>query len=616
MSPQPPRNSRPGTSVERAVDEPQATVTAVPTRLGAAWWRAKVTVHQARRLLADLGSEGPRRHLPAASLRQAPLLASSRTPLWSTDAGPEWVLEAGKVENLRRAIRSLHGIEVGPGQVLSFWAQVGPPWASRGFVEGREVREGCIVPSIAGGLCQLSNALYDAARRAGLETVERHAHSRVVPGSAAAAGHDATVMWNYVDLRVRSDRAFRVEAELVPEALVLRLRGYRAVGPRRAPAVVGATAERPLQVVSDTRGARSCLSCNQGDCHRVRPAPAIRRGHRAWLVDGVWPEHDAWMAAERDPADVLLLPIDGQRFRRARYAWSGEGFAAVQQFPAITLRRALEARRLATQGAARQQALLRHEARLAEAMAERLPASATRLVVAQTLLPHLWRTGALGGRRFDVLMTRPPLHLLHEALDRAHRLHPQSPTLADFRADPAMLELEREALAAAERCVTPHAGLARALGERAVRLPWARPPSVPRPATPSHEGTPRVWFPASTLGRKGAYELRQALHGLAVDLVLGGAVLEPSSAREGFWERPTRRGELGDADLVVLPAHVETAPRRLLAALARGVPVIASHACGLDPEPGLTVVPTGDAHALRIAIAAGLAVGVGTASVA
>jgi hypothetical protein len=606
-----PRNSLPRSDVEAAVAE---THPAVPTRLGSAWWRAKVSVHQARRLLADLGPEGPRRHRPGAALREAPLLASSRTPLWSTDAGPEWVLEAGKVENLRRAIQGLHGIEVGPGRVLSFWTQVGPPWSARGFVEGREIREGCIVPSIAGGLCQLSNALYDAAERAGLEIVERHGHSRVVPGSAAAVGRDATVMWNYVDLRVRSRHAFRVEVELGAEALVLRLRGYggqaarrRAMGPR--PVIEPGA---PLRVVGQGHVARSCLSCGRTDCHRVRPATTLERGHRAWLLDGVWPEHDAWLVAEREPTDVLMVPIDGRRFRRGRYAWSSDGFAAVRQFPAIALVRAIGSRRLAAQGAARQRALLRYEARLAEAMAERLPASATHVVVAQTLLPHLWRLGALGGRRFDVLMTRPPLQLLQEALDRAHRLHPQSKTLADFRADPAELELERAALAAAERLVTPHAGLARALGDRAVRVGWARPPRTPtrdRDAAPRKDGPSRVWFPASTLGRKGAYELREALRGLAVDLVLGGPVLESPD----FWDRPTRQGGLGDADLVVSPAHVETAPRRLLAALARGVPVIASDACGLDPEAGLTVVPTGDAVALREAIVAWLALEVGPA---
>lgn len=583
--------------------------TAVPTRGAAAWWRARVTAHQLRRLAADLRS-GPRRHRPAAALLGAPLLATSRTPLWSTDPGPEWMLEAGKVENLRQAIRALHGIEVGPGQLLSFWAQVGPPWAMRGFVEGREIREGCIVPSIAGGLCQLSNALYDAARRAGLEIVERHAHSRIVPGSAAAAGHDATVMWNYVDLRVRAPHAFRVEAQLGPDALVLRLQGFARPIPSRESAQPAPDA--PLRVLPTTHGARSCMSCEQPDCHRVRPAPAVLRGHRAWLVDGRWPEHDAWLRAEHGPTDVLMLPLDGRRLGRARYAWSSEGFAAVHAFPALTIQRALASRRLATQGAARQRALLRHEARLAAAMARRLPASATHLVVTQTLLPHLWRAGALGGRCFDVLMTRPPLWMLHAALDRAARLHPDSPTLADFRADPAAVALEREALAAAERIVTPHAGIAREFGARAVRVGWDRPPQVPARVDRARSGPPRVLFPASTLGRKGAYELREALRDLDITLMRGGPVLEGPD----FWGRPVPTGGIDDAELVVLPAHAEAAPRRLLDALARGRRVVASDACGLDPEPGLTLVPAGDAVALREAIIAALALGRSAASVA
>ncbi len=575
-----------------------------PTRRAAAWWRAKVTVHQLRRIVADLGPGGPRRHRPAAALREAPLLATSRTPLWSADAGAEWVLEAGKVENLRRAIRHLDGVEVGPGQLLSFWAQVGPPWAIRGFVEGREVREGCIIPSIAGGLCQLSNALYDAARRAGLTIVERHRHSRIVPGSAAAAGHDATVMWNYVDLRVQATHAFRVEVELTADALVLRLRGY--AGRRhsrrldRGRSGLVSRARPPLQVVSASK-ARSCLSCEQLDCHRVRPAPTTTRGHRAWLVDGLWPEHDAWLRSRRDRSDILLLPLDGRRFRRARYAWSSAGFAAVHQFPALTLARAVSSRRLAAQGAARQRALLRHEARLAEAMARTLPASATHLVIAQTLLPHLWQMGALGGRRFDVLMTRPPLWMLHAQLDAAARLHPQSPTLADFRADPRWLEVERSALAAAERIVTPHAGIARAFGDQALRVGWDRPPRVPAREPAVRSGPARVWFPASTLGRKGAYELREALRGLDVGLVLGGPVLEAPD----FWAElgiEIARGGLDDADLVVLPSHVETAPRRLLAALSRGLPVIATSACGLEAEPGLSVVEPGDPSSLRAEI--------------
>ncbi len=80
-----------------------------------------------------------------------------------------------------------------------------------------------MIPAIGGGLCQLSNALYDVALAAGCEIVERHAHSRTVPGSAAAAGRDATVAWNYVDLRFSSPRELRLGVRLDSDDLVVEL---------------------------------------------------------------------------------------------------------------------------------------------------------------------------------------------------------------------------------------------------------------------------------------------------------------------------------------------------------------------------------------------------------
>ena len=96
-----------------------------------------------------------------------------------------------------------------------------------GFVEGRELREGCIIPNIGGGLCQLSNALYDAALKANFEIVERHAHTQIVAGSLAELGRDATVFWNYVDLRFRSPAPFRIETRLDSGELVVRFLGRK-----------------------------------------------------------------------------------------------------------------------------------------------------------------------------------------------------------------------------------------------------------------------------------------------------------------------------------------------------------------------------------------------------
>jgi glycosyltransferase involved in cell wall biosynthesis len=49
---------------------------------------------------------------------------------------------------------------------------------------------------------------------------------------------------------------------------------------------------------------------------------------------------------------------------------------------------------------------------------------------------------------------------------------------------------------------------------------------------------------------------------------------------------------------VAQPALVEHEPRRLLQALASGVPVVATPACGLDGFEGLALVEPGDAEAL------------------
>jgi vancomycin resistance protein YoaR len=62
-----------------------------------------------------------------------------------------WFLTAGKIENLRVAARNLNGIEVKANKVFSFWKHIGKPTKRKGYVVGREIREGCIVPTIAGG---------------------------------------------------------------------------------------------------------------------------------------------------------------------------------------------------------------------------------------------------------------------------------------------------------------------------------------------------------------------------------------------------------------------------------------------------------------------------------
>ena len=177
-----------------------------------------------KRTLRNLGLERVKRFSlkPLTNLTDMLLVAESISPLWTETNAREKILQAGKVENLRRATQVLKGLYMPANQIFSFWRHVGRPTKWRGYRQGRELRQGCIIPTIGGGLCQLSNALYDAALKAGCTILERHPHSQIIPGSLAEQGRDATVFWNYIDLRFSYPQDLYLETTLSKDHLIVR----------------------------------------------------------------------------------------------------------------------------------------------------------------------------------------------------------------------------------------------------------------------------------------------------------------------------------------------------------------------------------------------------------
>ena len=232
-----------------------------PTRLSGAVFSAKVALFQLRRAIVD-ALDRPKRLALADRTDLIEIAGESRTPLFSDHTPGEGALQLGKIENLRVACRALDGVLIPAGAVFSFWRAVGPPVASRGFVPGRMLKAGCMVAAVGGGLCQLSNALYDAALQADCTIIERHAHSRVVPGSAAAVGRDATVAWNYVDLRFASACDLRLEAKVEQDDLLIRLVGGIGAAVRRLYAP-----DRGSATDDDGPAPRSCGTCEEVSCH-------------------------------------------------------------------------------------------------------------------------------------------------------------------------------------------------------------------------------------------------------------------------------------------------------------------------------------------------------------
>lgn len=131
---------------------------------------------------------------------------------------------ANKLQNLQLAVARLQGIVLQPGQLFSFWHCVGQPSGKKGYQKSRSIVQGQVVAETGGGLCQLSGLLYLLALKAGLQIMERHAHSLDIYREEerfAPLGSDATVAFGYKDLRFINNlpHPIRLEFQIIPEVL-------------------------------------------------------------------------------------------------------------------------------------------------------------------------------------------------------------------------------------------------------------------------------------------------------------------------------------------------------------------------------------------------------------
>lgn len=323
---------------------------------------------------------------------------------------------------------------------------------------------------------------------------------------------------------------------------------------------------------------RSCASCDETGCamnrrHGVDQLPAIRA---SYVLDDVWPEYASMVAAARRPEDQLLAPgLIGAR--PGRYRWPGP---AEHRAALATLRRHLAMRRVAKAlGGVRQRAYLAHDRALALALARKIDYRAGHLVVALAWLPWLDEAGVLGGRSFDVVMSRYPMAEIHRKLDAAAAETGESTTIADFRADPGLVARETALLARARRIVTPHHGIAALFPEQAMRLAWHRPPAIARA-----EGG-RVAFLGPTIARQRPDLVRRVVGSLDAPLIVFGEMLEGADYWHGIAIERRAMGPnwLDGLGAILHPASLTNQPRRLLQAIAAGVKVYATPECGLDP---------------------------------
>ncbi len=112
-------------------------------------------------------------------------------------------------ENITRAGLSVSGTILKSGEVFSLNEAAGPYSLERGFLPERSLSEAHVVETPGGGVCQVASTLYNAAKRAGLEILERVPHTG--PVESVPRGEDATVVYGYADLKFRNPYPYPVK---------------------------------------------------------------------------------------------------------------------------------------------------------------------------------------------------------------------------------------------------------------------------------------------------------------------------------------------------------------------------------------------------------------------
>lgn len=110
---------------------------------------------------------------------------------------------SNRLSNISKAIGSINGVKLEPGEEFSFNGTVGQRTAKRGYKMAGAFSGGEVIEELGGGICQVSTTLFNAAVKADLKITERHAHS--MPVSYVDKGKDATVSWGSQDFKFKNN---------------------------------------------------------------------------------------------------------------------------------------------------------------------------------------------------------------------------------------------------------------------------------------------------------------------------------------------------------------------------------------------------------------------------
>lgn len=152
--------------------------------------------------------------------------------------------------NIALAAEAIDSTVVFPGETFSFNRTVGQRTVARGYREAPVIVRGELSEGVGGGICQVSSTLYNAVDNAGLQIVERYAHSRNV--AYVPPGRDATVSWYGPDFAFRNSLDQPVLIRAHAACGTMRVTLYSTESVHHRPREVPGMRRRQVEEVPDT----------------------------------------------------------------------------------------------------------------------------------------------------------------------------------------------------------------------------------------------------------------------------------------------------------------------------------------------------------------------------
>ncbi len=175
--------------------------------------------------------------------------------------------------NLSVGCNYINGTILAPGEVFSANEGLGSQTAAGGYKMAGVYNNGKVELGMAGGVCQVTTTLYNAAIMAELEIVERHPHSMTV--GYVPLGRDAAVAGTYKDLKFKNNTEHPIFIEMYASGgkLVANIFGHEVHSEGRTleyETVYEATIPKPAEIITEDperpEGEREVTSTGRTGC--------------------------------------------------------------------------------------------------------------------------------------------------------------------------------------------------------------------------------------------------------------------------------------------------------------------------------------------------------------